>query len=107
MGEGQAMARAGHHGLPRVRIPALQAVLGCNWDHRIRATPDRGNRHSAFGQGAVIDLKAFRAALIRHRMNAPGLIMGDQVNADGTQFKWFDMRSFPSEPPLVVARSGH
>lgn len=52
----------------------------------------------------LIDLKAFRAALIRHRMNAPCLVMGDQINADGTQFKWFDMRSFPSEPPLVVAR---
>ena len=53
----------------------------------------------------LIDLRAFRAALIRHQMNGSNLVMGDQVNPDGTRFKWFDMRSFPSEPPLVVARS--
>ncbi|WP_340250908.1 hypothetical protein [Sulfitobacter pontiacus] len=54
---------------------------------------------------SLIDLRAFRAGLIRHRANTPNIVMGDQRNADGTRFKWFDMRSFPTEPPLVVASS--
>jgi hypothetical protein len=29
--------------------------------------------------------------------------MGDMENADGTGFKWFDARSFPEEPKLIVA----
>ncbi len=53
----------------------------------------------------LIDLRAFRAALIRHTTKGTPLIMGDKRNADGTCFKWFDIRSFPKEPPLVVARS--
>ncbi len=53
----------------------------------------------------LIDLRAFRAGLIRHMANAPQIVMGDQANADGTRFKWFDVRSFPAEPPLVVACS--
>jgi len=36
--------------------------------------------------------------------NTPQIVMGDQANADGTRFKWFDVRSFPAEPPLVVAK---
>ncbi len=52
----------------------------------------------------LIDLRAFRAALIRHRTAGAFLHMGDKRNADGTCFKWFDIRSFPKEPPLVVAR---
>ncbi|WP_425084008.1 hypothetical protein [Ruegeria profundi] len=52
----------------------------------------------------LIDLKAFRAALIRHRTAGAFLHMGDKRNPDGTCFKWFDIRSFPKEPPLVVAR---
>ncbi len=51
----------------------------------------------------LIDLRAFRAALIRHRTAGAFLHMGDKRNADGTCFKWFDIRSFPKEPPLVVA----
>lgn len=31
--------------------------------------------------------------------------MGDQVNRDGTCLKWFDVRSFPAEPRLLVASS--
>ena len=51
----------------------------------------------------LIDLKAFRAALIRHRQNGHPLRFGDKKNPDGTAFKWFDIRSFPEEPRLVVA----
>ncbi len=53
----------------------------------------------------LIDLRAFRAGLIRHMANTPQIVMGDQANADGKRFKWFDVRSFPAEPPLVVASS--
>ena len=52
----------------------------------------------------LIDLKAFRAALIRHRQNGLPLRFGDKRNSDGTAFKWFDIRSFPEEPMLVVAQ---
>lgn len=52
----------------------------------------------------LLDLRAFRAALIRHGNGGHRLHMGDQINPDGTWFKWFDIRSFPTEPRLVVAR---
>lgn len=51
----------------------------------------------------LIDLRAFRAGLIRK--GSSGLSWGKKSNADGTQFTWFDVRSFPSDPPLVVASS--
>ena len=53
----------------------------------------------------LIDLRAFRAALIRHANGGHRITMGDQVNPDGTWFKWFDIRSFPPSPALVVAES--
>ncbi len=52
----------------------------------------------------LLDLRAFRAGLIRHRQNGYPIRHGDKRNPDGTWFKWFDIRSFPPEPPLVVAR---
>ena len=55
---------------------------------------------------SLIDLRAFRAGIIRNSVNQAQIVMGDQKNPDGTRFKWFDVRSFPSEPPLVVASSG-
>ncbi|MEM6277598.1 MAG: hypothetical protein AAF714_11690 [Pseudomonadota bacterium] len=51
----------------------------------------------------LIDLRSFRAALIR-RSDANGLRYGAQQNPDGTQFEWFDLTSFPVCLPLVVAR---
>lgn len=53
----------------------------------------------------LIDLKAFRAGLIRQTANGYPIRSGDKRNADGTAFKWFDIRSFPPEPRLVVAAS--
>lgn len=50
----------------------------------------------------VIDLHAFRAALIRRNKE---LKHGDKSNGDGTFFKWFDVRSFPPNPPILVAGS--
>lgn len=51
----------------------------------------------------LLDLRAFRAALIRHANGGHRVYWGDKINADGTAFRWFDMRSFPSEPRLLVA----
>ena len=49
----------------------------------------------------LIDLDAFRAHLILHR---------DQIKSgkkrnddDGTWFQWFNIRSFPKSPPLLIA----
>ena len=53
----------------------------------------------------LIDLRAFRAALIRRSQFGHGLRYGVKQNPDGTCFTWFDIESFPAEPPLVVARS--
>ena len=50
----------------------------------------------------LIDLRAFRAALIRHANGGHRIVMGDQQYADGMWFKWFDKRLFPDVPPLVV-----
>lgn len=54
----------------------------------------------------LIDLRAFRASLIRRSQFGHGLRYGVKQNPDGTCFTWFDIESFPAEPPLVVARSG-
>lgn len=64
--------------------------------------------HSNAAQTAVeswylIDLNAFRAGLIRY--GSKRLHWGTKCNPDGTRFTWFDIRSFPTDPPLVVARS--
>ncbi len=53
----------------------------------------------------LIDLDHFRAGLIRNSMNGVKLRSGDKPNGDGTYFKWFDVRSFPQHPPLLIARS--
>lgn len=53
----------------------------------------------------LIDLNAFRAALVRRSVEGSGIHWGSQVNDDGTAFTWFDVRSFPNDPPLVVAQS--
>ena len=54
----------------------------------------------------LIDLHHFRAALIRRNNGDFKLAMGDRTNKDGTYFKWFDVRSFPADPPLLVASEG-
>ena len=54
----------------------------------------------------LVDLKSLRAALIRHQNNRrSSVLMGDKSNGDGTHFKWFDLRSFPKDPPILVAGS--
>lgn len=60
---------------------------------------------SASGEGFdkwwLIDLRAFRAGLVRY--GEKGLRWGNKTNADGTRFTWFDLRSFPEYPPIVLA----
>jgi hypothetical protein len=51
----------------------------------------------------LIDLHSFRAALIRQATNGIKIKSGNMPNGDGTHFKWFDIRSFPSDPPLVIS----
>lgn len=51
----------------------------------------------------LIDLHAFRAALIRVATNGARLSCGQKSNHDGTHFKWFDLRSFPDHPPILVS----
>ncbi|MCK0102549.1 hypothetical protein MWU63_09580 [Pseudohalocynthiibacter sp. F2068] len=62
-------------------------------------------RQDGFALWWLIDLNAFRAALIRQTANGYSISCGDMANSDGTCFKWFDIRSFPTYPPLVVACS--
>jgi hypothetical protein len=50
----------------------------------------------------IIDLHHFRSHLIHNR---PCLDMGTKVNKDGTGFVWFDLRSFPVTPRVLVAGS--
>lgn len=56
-----------------------------------------------FDRWWLIDLDAFRAALIRrdkHRIK-----MGTKSNGDGTFFAFFDLRTFPDNPPILIAGS--
>lgn len=50
----------------------------------------------------LIDLSAFRAHLISSRQK---LVWGKQPNLDGTHFVWFNINSFPSNPPLLIAEA--
>ena len=52
---------------------------------------------------SLLDLKAFRAALIRQEQHP--ISYGDCRNSDGSAFKWFDVRSFPCWPKLILASS--
>lgn len=63
--------------------------------------------HAANDTGAIsrwylVDLHAWRAHMIRNR-NC--IKRGIKPNGDGTHFAWFDLRSFPSYPPILVASS--
>lgn len=50
----------------------------------------------------LINLHHWRAHMIRDK-NA--VKKGEKPNGDGTYFVWFDLRSFPSDPPVLVASS--
>lgn len=52
------------------------------------------------GTWHLISLRAFRAHLIR---NLGQLVTGKQSAGDGTRFSWFDLKSFPPEPAILIA----
>jgi len=62
--------------------------------------------HSDGGTGLVswmiVDLDAWRAHMIRRDS---GIKRGETPNGDGTYFAWFNVTSFPAEPPILVAQS--
>lgn len=60
---------------------------------------------NTIGLWHLICLHGFRAALIRHSMNGSPLTFKDKANSDGTYFKAFDLRSFPTSPPILIASS--
>jgi len=47
----------------------------------------------------LISLPAFRAHLIRRAEIRSGV----RSNGDGTSFRWFDLKSFPADPQIVIA----
>jgi len=49
----------------------------------------------------IVDLHAWRAHMIRSRS---AIKKGERLNNDGTHFVWFDVTSFPDNPPICVDR---
>ena len=90
-------------GLPSGADTELQKVVNGHGDWMFYGHSNATG--TGFDAWWLLDLRAFRAALIRHRHNGYPIRYGERVNHDGTRFKWFDLRSFPAEPRLVVASS--
>ncbi|REG46062.1 hypothetical protein EQ718_21620 (plasmid) [Paracoccus versutus] len=93
----------------RSRLPSgnpteLAKIVNGEGDWLFYGHADAGE--TGFDLWWLLDLRAFRAGLIRHASNGYPISSGDRMNMDGTCFKWFDIRSFPREPPLVLATSG-
>jgi hypothetical protein len=57
---------------------------------------------AGFARWMLVDLRAFRAALVRHRKS---IVRKEKPNYDGTYFCAFDVTSFPKAPPILVASS--
>lgn len=58
----------------------------------------------------LIDLHAWRAHFIRSgiafdRGRVSRIRWGEKANGDGTHFCWFDVTTFPSRPPILIASS--
>lgn len=54
----------------------------------------------------VVDLHSFRSHLIREGYREQKRIRrGEKPNGDGTHFMWFDLQSFPPNPPICIATS--
>lgn len=92
----------------RCRIPSggkteLSKIVEGKGDWMFYGHADAANTNIAAWW--LIDLRAFRAALIRNQVNGTHLRYGKGQNPDGTGFVWFDLKSFPSEPPLIIANS--
>lgn len=57
-----------------------------------------------FERWFLIDLDVWRAHMIRRDKR---IQWGDTPNGDGTHFRWFDLRSFPPTPSVLIASSVH
>lgn len=57
----------------------------------------------------IIDLKSFRAHWIREltkrNQGKKTIRCGKKSNEDGTHFAYFDSRTFPDDPPILIAAS--
>ncbi|WP_228060374.1 MULTISPECIES: hypothetical protein [unclassified Coleofasciculus] len=51
----------------------------------------------------LINLRNWRAHMIRRDRSA--IRYGEKSNPDGTYFTWFDLSTFPPEPPIILASS--
>lgn len=51
----------------------------------------------------IVNLSTFRAAAVQHKSGEIKLKFGKIPNNDGTHFTYFDVRSFPAAPPLMIA----
>ena len=58
------------------------------------------NNLPALSYWHVIDLHAWRAHMIRDKRP---IKRGEMPNGDGTHFMWFDVQSFPPNPPILIA----
>jgi len=65
--------------------------------HALSNAPSDG-----FARWLLIDLVAWRAHMIRRDKS---IKRGETANGDGTHFAWFDARTFPPSPPLLIASS--
>jgi hypothetical protein len=61
---------------------------------------------TAIAAWMLLDLNAWRAAVCRHGYGKISLECGYKKNHDGTSFRWYDVRSFPRNPRLIIAHDG-
>lgn len=60
------------------------------------------DENPSFVRWFLVDLHAWRAAMIRCKKS---IRQGMTPNNDGTHFAWFDLRTFPKTPSIVIASS--
>ena len=71
-----------------------------DWMFYGHATPEPGIK---INHWFLINLRSWRAHMIRRNRSA--IKYGEKSNSDGTCFAWFDLSSFPPEPPIIIASS--
>lgn len=108
----------------RIRRPGYLDSYG--WEFTIRSLRDSGTKtelakivegwgdwmfyahaksdglKDGFARWFLIDLSAWRAHMIRRDKR---IRWGETPNGDGTHFRWFDLRTFPPDPPILIASS--
>jgi hypothetical protein len=59
---------------------------------------------AGFARWFLIDLGVWRLN-VKDTIRSKQLVQGDGSNPDRTHFRWFDLRSFPPEPRILIASS--